>query len=226
MRARRVKRLDPEGTLADNAERIIRVRIDELYSFMPAALDPAEVQALHDMRIAAKRLRYVLEVTAFCFGPYAATAVKRARDLQDLLGEIHDCDVMIPRVLAHVDELRARDAAMLRLVAAGDKDLDPALSRGAPNRAAYRGLEVLAAHLRARRDLLYERFLELWGRLERRGFRARLEGAIAERSASAAAAADADGAGPGAAVDATAPAPAPDPVAPAPPTAPAPAPAP
>ena len=44
--------LEPEGTLADNAERIVRVRLDELQSFIPRALDPTEVVALHDMRIA------------------------------------------------------------------------------------------------------------------------------------------------------------------------------
>ena len=69
MKARRVKGLEPEAPLADNAERIVRVRLDELTSFMPKALDPDEVVALHDMRIAAKRLRYVLEVTGSCFGP-------------------------------------------------------------------------------------------------------------------------------------------------------------
>ena len=63
MKARRVKGLDPEGPLADNAGRIVLVRLDELCSFMPRASDPEEVVALHDMRIAAKRLRYVLEVT-------------------------------------------------------------------------------------------------------------------------------------------------------------------
>lgn len=181
MKARAVKKLEPAAPLGENAARIVMVRLDELLSFTPKALERESITEQHDMRIAAKRLRYVLEVTAFCFGPYAATAVKRARDLQDLLGEIHDCDVMIPRVLAHVDQLRARDAAMLRLLASGDTDLDPALSRGVPNRAAYRGLEVLAVHLQARRDLLFEQFLALWGRLGRRGFRARLEAAIAER---------------------------------------------
>ena len=108
MKARKVRGLEPEGTLADNAERIVRVRLDELQSFIPRALDPTEVVALHDMRIAAKRLRYVLEVTAeTCFGPYAETALKRTKDLQDLLGEIHDCDVQLPRVLERLEELRA-----------------------------------------------------------------------------------------------------------------------
>ena len=44
MKARKVKHLDPEGTLADNAERIVRTRLDELCAFMPRAADPAEVE--------------------------------------------------------------------------------------------------------------------------------------------------------------------------------------
>ena len=98
MKARKVRGLDPAGTLADNAQRIVAARLDELCSFVPRALAPAEVEALHDMRIAAKRLRYVLEVTADCFGPYGAQAGKRTKELQDLLGDIHDCDVLLPRV--------------------------------------------------------------------------------------------------------------------------------
>ena len=63
MKARDVKGLDPAGPLADNVERIARTRLDELFSFAPAVLDPRNVRELHDMRIAAKRLRYVLEPT-------------------------------------------------------------------------------------------------------------------------------------------------------------------
>ena len=67
------------------------------------------------MRIAAKRLRYILEVGAEpCFGPYATTAIKRTKELQDLLGELHDCDVQLPRVRALQDELRAADALEAR----------------------------------------------------------------------------------------------------------------
>jgi len=183
MKARRVRGLDPGGPLADQAERIVRVRLDELHSFAPCALDPRHGDALHDMRIAAKRLRYVLEVTGSCFGPYAATATKRARELQDLLGEIHDCDVMLPRVHERLAELGAQDAAELRLLARDATDLDPALVAGLPNRGSYQGLLVLCAHLQARRGLLFERFLELWSSLARSGFRARLEVAVAERPA-------------------------------------------
>ena len=182
MKARRVKRLDPDGTLADNAERIVRVRLAELCSFMPAAADPEEVVALHDMRIAAKRLRYVLEVCGHCFGPYATSATKHVRDLQDLLGEIHDCDVQIPATAAFAERLRVADAAALRELAGTAADLDPALLKQAPHAREHAGIAALEAHLRARRLLLFDRFLELWDGYERKGFRARLEYALRERS--------------------------------------------
>jgi hypothetical protein len=184
MKARKVKGLDPRAPLVDNAERIVLVRLDELWSFTPRALDPDEAVALHDMRIAAKRLRYVLEVTAeTCFGPYAKTALKRIKDLQDLLGEIHDCDVQLPRVLAREAELRAADAVEVRARVRGRADdLEPRLVRRTANATAWRGLATLAVYLQARRDLLFGRFLELWVGLERDGYRARLEYAARERS--------------------------------------------
>jgi CHAD domain-containing protein len=155
VKARRVKGLDPAAPLADNAARIIRVRLDELCSFMPRATDPEEVVALHDMRIAAKRLRYVLEVTGPVFGDYAERATRMTKDLQDAL----------------VERAGAAD------------DLDPRLLRHAPHRRDYAGLAALAVHLRARRQLLFQRFLELWNDYERKGFRARLEYAVTERTA-------------------------------------------
>ena len=183
MKAGRVKGLDPAGPLADNAERIVRLRLNELCAFVPAALDVEEVEALHDMRIAAKRLRYVLEVTArSCFGPYARTAAKRTRDLQDLIGEIHDCDVALPRVRRVAEE--RRDADVRALVDRSDpsaRDLSPERAADLPHAAEHRGLQTLQTYLTARRALLFGRFLVLWQELEREGYRARLEYALAER---------------------------------------------
>ena len=54
------------------------------------------------MRIAAKRLRYVLELTRPALGePRRQGRDARRSGLQDLLGDIHDCDVMLPRVREH-----------------------------------------------------------------------------------------------------------------------------
>jgi hypothetical protein len=183
VKAGRVKGLDATAPLADNAERIVRLRLEELCAFIPDALDEREVEALHDMRIAAKRLRYVLEVTsASCFGPYARTAAKRARDLQGLIGEIHDCDVALPRVQEVARERREADvAALLSRADPAAVDLMPDLAPDLPHADEHRGLATLATYLESRRRLLYGRFLVLWQELEREGFRPRLEYALAER---------------------------------------------
>jgi len=175
VKARRVKGLDCDGRLDDNARRIVKVRLDELRSFAPKALDPTEVETLHDMRIAAKRLRYVLEITSPALGPAAEEGAQAAKELQDLLGKIHDCDVMTPRVRAHVKLLRLEDAEYLRRGAQGADDLSPRAARAAPNRMRYRGLEALHAYLSARRAVLFERFVTHWEGLEASGFAADLE---------------------------------------------------
>lgn len=97
MKARRARGLEPGGALRPNAARIVRTRLGELRALLEPALDPGAAEAQHDLRIAAKRLRYVLEITGSCFGEEAASARRAARELQQVLGEIHDCDVMLPR---------------------------------------------------------------------------------------------------------------------------------
>jgi CHAD domain-containing protein len=97
MKPRKVKGLDPAAPLRPNAERIVGTRLEELRSLAPAALEPSAATAQHDLRIAAKRLRYVLEITGPCFGPEAKATRDAAKWLQAVLGEIHDCDVMLAR---------------------------------------------------------------------------------------------------------------------------------
>src|SRR3954447_18205523 len=148
-----------------------------MLDFAPRALN-GKTRAQHDMRIAAKRLRYVLEVTGFCFGRPADTARRRARDLQDILGEIHDCDVMLPRVRKHLTELQRSDARVVRDRARVAPDLDPRIAAQAPHRPAYRGLDVLAVYLEARRELLIDRFVAFWKRQDETGTWRRLERSV------------------------------------------------
>ncbi len=117
MKARVVEGLDPTAPLRPNAARIVRIRLDELRSFVPTALEPSAATAQHDMRIAAKRLRYVLEITGPCVGAEAKAARDAAKQLQGVLGEIHDCDVMLPRaegIESLRDLLRTRRELLFR----------------------------------------------------------------------------------------------------------------
>jgi hypothetical protein len=187
VKAKRVTDLDPTGPLVENAARIIAVRLGEMRDLAPAALRPASEHDQHDLRIAAKRLRYVLEATEFCFGEPAKAARGRARDLQEVLGELRDCDQMEPQVGEQVERLRRADAAALRQRVGDRLDADPAAVATAPNRNAYRGLELLRVHLIARRELLFDRFVQLWAEIERERTWDELEAAgerrLAERSA-------------------------------------------
>lgn len=97
MKARRVGGLEPEGSLHDNAALIVRTRLGELRGFEAQALEPSADAAQHEMRIAAKRLRYVLEIFGACFPIQAPAAQKAAKRLQGVLGDLHDCDAMLAR---------------------------------------------------------------------------------------------------------------------------------
>jgi CHAD domain-containing protein len=81
-----------------NVEQIVSVRLDELRGFAEAALAPDASEAQHDLRIAAKRLRYVLEIFASCLGGEAKAARDAAKRLQSVLGDLHDCDLMLVKV--------------------------------------------------------------------------------------------------------------------------------
>ena len=185
MKARRVKVLDPAGPLADNLERIVGVRLAELLAFMPRASDPAQVEALHDMRIAAKRLRYILEIAHPCFGDYARTAVNRVKDLQELLGDLHDCDVQSVELEGFLRDLISEDALALALAAEGMDDLAPEALRVARHHDDHAGVAALLVYVRARRRVLFGAFERLWTDLERSGFAARLQYAVSERAAPA-----------------------------------------
>jgi CHAD domain-containing protein len=117
VKAREIEGLDPAAPLRPSAARIVRTRLDELRSFAPAALEPSASTAQHDMRIAAKRLRYLLEIVGPCFDPEARAARDAARRLQGVLGDIHDCDVMLPRawgIESLRDLLRTRRELLFR----------------------------------------------------------------------------------------------------------------
>jgi CHAD domain-containing protein len=104
MKAREVEGLDPGGSLRPNVARIVRVRLDELRDIAEPALTIEAGPAQHDTRIAAKRLRYVLEIFAPCLGEEAKEARQAAKRLQSVLGDLHDCDLMLPKV-AQIDSV-------------------------------------------------------------------------------------------------------------------------
>jgi CHAD domain-containing protein len=69
-------------------------------------LNPFEVETLHELRIAAKRLRYALELFQQCWGRSISGYAKRVARIQGGLGNLHDCDVWIEGLGKHIINAR------------------------------------------------------------------------------------------------------------------------
>ena len=101
---RRTKGKPAPVTFLEMSEAIILERLKELEDLSDCLFRPFGVEPLHDMRIAAKRLRYALELFQQCWGRSIARYPRRMARLQSALGEVHDCDVWIESI----DELVGR----------------------------------------------------------------------------------------------------------------------
>jgi CHAD domain-containing protein len=69
--------------------------LDDLLSYEESLYQPDARSEHHAMRIAAKRLRYRLEIFRPLYGRDVTKAIRVMKRLQTLLGELHDCDVWI-----------------------------------------------------------------------------------------------------------------------------------
>lgn len=67
----------------------------ELIDTATSLYHPFQFKELHKMRIAAKRLRYAVELFTACWGEAIAPFAGEIAEMQGYLGEAHDCDVWI-----------------------------------------------------------------------------------------------------------------------------------
>jgi len=79
--------------IRDRARQAILARLEELLALESCVERPESADEHHAMRIAAKRLRYALEVLQPLYGKPLAGYITAARNAQQRLGEVHDCDV-------------------------------------------------------------------------------------------------------------------------------------
>jgi CHAD domain-containing protein len=118
--------VDPFEPYARAAARVVRSRTEELFAHEEGVLDTSDIERVHDMRVATRRLRAVLEIFEPCFptGDFK-TVLRDVKALADALGERRDPDVHIdameafqravqatnrPGIEALVERLRARQA--------------------------------------------------------------------------------------------------------------------
>ena len=102
--------LSVDERYAEAAARTIATRAEELIAHSAGVLDMSDIERLHDMRVASRRLRAALEVFAPCFpaGDYGGV-LRDVKRLADALGERRDRDVTIKAVRAFGAEMPTAD---------------------------------------------------------------------------------------------------------------------
>ncbi|MGH2923109.1 MAG: CHAD domain-containing protein, partial [Solirubrobacterales bacterium] len=109
-KAREIPGLGVDTGYGEAAARIVATRAGELAEHARGVLDTSDIERVHDMRVATRRLRAALEVFEPCFPAKAHRRVLgAAKDLADGLGERRDRDVAIAALDAFNDQMPAPD---------------------------------------------------------------------------------------------------------------------
>ena len=131
-KARPVEGLKSDEAYATAAAKVVAVRAREVADHSRKVLDMTDIERVHDMRVATRRLRAALEIFEPCFpAPQYREALKEVKAVADALGERRDADVAIveldrfeaglaapdrPGVASLAEEVRAEQAdANIRL---------------------------------------------------------------------------------------------------------------
>jgi len=112
--------LSERDSYALAAARVVEVRAAELSEHAAGVLDTDDIESVHDMRVATRRLRAALEVFEPCFSrkPFKV-ALREIKTLADALGERRDRDVTIAALDEVASALATSDrAGVASLIAA------------------------------------------------------------------------------------------------------------
>ena len=114
-KAREIPDLTTELPYGEVAARVLEVRTDELMEHSENVLDMTEIEGVHDMRVATRRLRAAIEVFRPCFPKDAAKGVLTdVKALADALGERRDRDVAIDALDGFAGAMPAPDRPGIR----------------------------------------------------------------------------------------------------------------
>ena len=162
-KAHKVIGVAPLRSYQENARIILPQRLEEVYTWEPFIRDETKREELHNMRISIKRLRYTMElfrvayqksrarsdlITDDQYAEFLAVIV----DLQEILGDIHDADVVLEVLVDYTSQSGNPE---------GKVDIPS-------------GVATLIARTQETRKADYETFLEKWDQLSAAGFKQEL----------------------------------------------------
>jgi CHAD domain-containing protein len=109
-RARPIPDLAAGDSYVAAAAKVVAVRAREVADYAHDTLDVADIERVHDMRVATRRLRAALETFEPCFPPRELGAgLNQVKATADALGERRDRDVAIAALEGFAARMPASD---------------------------------------------------------------------------------------------------------------------
>lgn len=139
-------------------------RLDQLLAYQDSLADPRQIQRHHAMRIAAKRLRYTVEICKPVYQGQLDETLVAVKKVQTLLGDVHDCDVWLEHLEAFATA--EREQVTTRFGNAG------------PFARLQAGIEYLQQERRKQRREVFRELVDYWQELRRQGHWEKLAGTV------------------------------------------------
>lgn len=149
----------PKKTLRENLRGALEALYDDFFRRRTQILNhPRRALQLHRMRIAGKPLRYSMELTTQLAGRQFASCYREMKELVELMGRTHDCDVHLPKLKREVALIKEYNA----------------LGVGTRRRVSAAPVAELMKQLRVERAQCFNEVCRILRRWERQNYRARL----------------------------------------------------
>jgi CHAD domain-containing protein len=109
-KAREISGLAADAPYGSAAAQILAVRSEEVVEHSQDVLDVSDIERVHDMRVATRRLRAAIEICEPCFPKKAfKSTLGEVKEIADALGERRDRDVTIAALERFAAEMPAPD---------------------------------------------------------------------------------------------------------------------
>ncbi len=144
---------DPKKVL-EKARWHISFRLDDFLAMEDYVHLENEILKHHQMRIYAKKLRYTMETFAPLYKNKLAPEIETIKAFQDVLGEMHDCDVWIDYIPTFIEEINAKNKP----------------ERKKTGNQPKQALTNFLAFVKRRRKEHYREFVRLWDENKKNGF--------------------------------------------------------
>ena len=132
----------------EKAQWHISFRLDDFLSMEKYVYLESKNLKHHEMRIYAKKLRYTMEAFAPLYKNKLAKEIKTITAFQDVLGEMHDCDVWVDYIPKFIDKTKTKIK-----------------SKGKEDPAKFeKALSNFLAYIKGQKSYHYNQFVRLWNK--------------------------------------------------------------